>query len=80
MTTPEHRDELVEQVVSAYRPRDPRGQLLPSAAFHDLDAAARIEAYEEARRARAIEAALDPEGLSSTARAVLERILRASGA
>lgn len=79
MTTPEQRRELIEQVVSAYRPRDPRGQLLPSAAFHDLDEAGRVEAYEEARRARALEAALDPEGLSSTARAVLERVLRASG-
>jgi hypothetical protein len=80
MTTPEHQAELVEQVVSAYRPRDPRGQLLPSAAFHDLDDAGRVAAYEEARRARALEAALDPEALSSTSRAVLERILRASGA
>jgi hypothetical protein len=79
MTTPDHRDELVEQVVSAYRPRDPRGRLLPSAAFHDLDEAGRVAAYEEARRARTLEAALDPEGLSSTAHAVLGRILRAHG-
>jgi hypothetical protein len=79
MTTPEERALLIEQVVGAYRPRDPRGGLLPSAAFHDLDDAARVEAYEQARRARAIEAALDAEGLSSTARAVLTRLQRARG-
>ena len=75
MITPTERDALIEQVVSAHRPRDPRGGQLPCAAFHDLDDADRREAYTEARRARAIEAALDPEGLSSTAHAVLARIL-----
>jgi hypothetical protein len=35
-----------------------------------------VEAYELTRILRAIEAALDPEGLSTTARAVLARIGR----
>ena len=35
---------------------------------------ARDEAFEVTRKLRAMEAALDPEGLSTTARAVLARI------
>jgi hypothetical protein len=43
-------------------------------AWQDLDQAGRLEAFEATRAARALEAALDPEGLSTTARAVLARI------
>jgi hypothetical protein len=39
-----------------------------------LDDAGREEAYEATRAARALEAALDPQGLTTTARAVLARI------
>ena len=38
-----------------------------------------MEAFELAAELRAMEAALDPEGLSTTARAVLARIRRAGG-
>lgn len=71
----EERDEevLVEQVAGAYRPRS-RDELRYHPAWHDLDEAARVKAYEIARAMRPIEAALDGEGLSSTARAVLARI------
>jgi hypothetical protein len=71
----EERDEdaLVEQVAGAYRPRA-REELRYHAAWHDLDEAARVRAYEIGRAMRTIEAALDPDGMSTTARAVLARI------
>jgi hypothetical protein len=46
-------------------------------AWHDLDAEGRVEAHDRAATSRALESALDPEGLSSTARAVLARIRNA---
>jgi len=66
---------LVERAASAWRPRRPGGGVGSHPAWHDLDEAGRLESYEAARVARRLEAALDPEGLSSTARAVLRRIL-----
>lgn len=66
--------ELIEQVVSAWRPRDLDGGVRAHPAWFDLDEEARQEAFEETVHQRAIEAALDPEGLSGTARAVLARI------
>ena len=68
-------DELIEQAASAFRPRDPRdGRARPHPAWLDLDEAGRQTAFDEAARARRLEAALDPAGLSTTARAVLARI------
>ncbi len=73
--TPQERDALVEKAAGAFRARDPRtGAVVPSAAWHDLDAAGRAEAWKRAGAQRALEAALDPAGLSTTARAVLARI------
>jgi hypothetical protein len=73
--TAEEREALVEAAASAHRGRDARdGRVRTSPAWLDLDAAGREEAFEAAARARKIEAALDGEGLSSTARAVLARI------
>lgn len=66
----------VEAVASAYRSRDPLGRVRSHPTWHDLDEAGRREVFEVTRQARAIEAALDPEGLSPTARAVLARITR----
>jgi hypothetical protein len=43
-------------------------------AWHDLDPSGRELVYTTTRAMRELEAALDPEGLSSTARAVLARI------
>jgi hypothetical protein len=73
--TPEDEARLIEEVMSAWRPHDPR-EIAFHPAWHDLDERAREEAFERARRLRIMEAALDPEGLSSTARAVLARIER----
>jgi len=68
------RERLIEAVAGAYRARDPHGSLRAHPAWYDLDEAGRAEAFELGRRLRALEAALDPEGLSATARAVLARI------
>ena len=76
MTSDPTRDELIEAVTSAWRARDPLGRIEEHPAWHDLDEAGRREAHEAALAARALEAALDPAGLSSTARAVLARLSR----
>ena len=68
------RELLIEQVVSAWRERDGHGRIKDAPAWHDLDAAGRTEAFEQVVRARQLEAALDTDGLSSTARAILARI------
>jgi hypothetical protein len=65
--------ELVEQVASAYRPTA-RDELRYHPAWHDLGPDARQRAFDLARGLRTLEAALDGEGLSTTARAVLARI------
>lgn len=67
-------DALIEQVVGAFRERDPDGNIKWSPAWHDLEEADRQRAFEETQRQRRMEAALDADGLSSTARAVLARI------
>ncbi len=73
--TPEERDLLIEQVVTAHREREVGGAVRPSPAFHDLDEAGRLAAFEATQAARALEAALDPEGRSTTVLSVL-RVLR----
>ena len=70
MTDP-HRDELIERVVGAQRPRSPNGALRAHPAWHDLDEEGRAEAHHRTTVARRIEAALDPDGHTSTTRAVL---------
>jgi hypothetical protein len=76
MTDPRAREALVEATAGAWRPRRPGGGVGSHPAWHDLDAAGREEAFLAARSARRLEAALDPEGLSSTSRAVLARVRR----
>lgn len=77
MTERKNTDEdeaiLIAAVTSAHRERDPR-ELVFHPAWHDLDEDARERAFDETARLRAMEAAIDPEGLSTTARAVLARI------
>jgi hypothetical protein len=72
---PDRGDEdlLIEQVAGAHRPIS-RDELRYHPAWHDLGPEARERAFERARALRALEAALDPDGLSTTARAVLARI------
>lgn len=71
----EERDEenLIEQVAGAYRPPS-RDALRYHPAWHDLDADGRQRAFDLAKTLRTVESALDPEGLSTTARAVLAKI------
>ncbi|MGE5181698.1 MAG: hypothetical protein ACM31C_06535 [Acidobacteriota bacterium] len=73
--TPEEQQLLIEQVAGAYRP-EAGDELAYHKAWHDLDADGRRRAFELARSLRTLEAALDPDGLSTTARAVLARIRR----
>jgi len=67
------REALVEEAAGAWRPASP-GQVRPHPAWADLEPAGRLEAYEITCVLRRLEAALDPQGLSTTARAVLARI------
>ncbi len=67
-------DLLVESCVTAFRERDAEGRFVPPAAWWDLPPEALDELYERQALARELERALDPRGLSGTARVVLERI------
>ena len=69
-------ETLVSAATTAYRARDAEGRLVPDGAWMDLDEEGRRAAFEATLRQRRMEAALDGEGLSSTARAVLRRIKR----
>lgn len=75
MNTPEEEAILIEALSTAHRDRDPDG-IRFHAAWFDLDEAGRRRAFEEITRQRRLEAALDPAGLSTTARAVLAKIKR----
>lgn len=74
MTSNDERELLIEQVVSAWRPEDRDGGVRAHPAWHDLDESGREEAARRAVQARRMEAALDPDGLSATARVVLQKI------
>ena len=67
-------NDLIEAVTTAHRDRDADGRITPAAAWMDLDAEGREAAFEATVTQRRVEAALDPDQLSSTARAVLARI------
>jgi hypothetical protein len=69
-------DALVEAATTAWRPRDTAGAVGRHPAWADLDPEGRRAAYAATVRARALEAAVDPDGLTTTARAVLSRIRR----
>jgi hypothetical protein len=73
------RDEelLLEQVVSAHRRRRADGSVASHPAWHDLNDDGRREAFEQTLLQRKLEAAIDADGLSTTARALLGRIERA---
>jgi hypothetical protein len=69
-------EDLIEAAAAAFRERDPRGSIRFHPAWWDLDDQGRRAVFEAALQSRALEAALDPGGLSSTGRAVLARIRR----
>ncbi len=68
------REALVAAATTAFRARAADGRVLTDPAWLDLDEAARLEAFDATASLRSLEAALDPDGLSATARAVLARI------
>jgi hypothetical protein len=70
----EERRALVEQAASSWRPIAIDGTVRAHPAWHDLDEAGRREAFALATATRKLEAALDEDGLSTTAKAVLARI------
>ncbi|HEB52753.1 MAG TPA: hypothetical protein ENI87_05820 [bacterium] len=72
--TPAERDPLIAQATSAWRPRDADGGARFHPAFCDLDGPGRRELHEQLIVQRRLEAALDPDGLTTTAHAVLHRI------
>ncbi len=67
-------ERLVEAAATAWRPRAIDGGVRFHPAWHDLDEAGRREAFNVTFTLRRLEAAVDPEGLSTTARAVLARL------
>jgi hypothetical protein len=71
--TPEE-ELLLEQVTSAHRERAYDGTIRSHQAWHDLDEAGRVAAFDATVLQRKLEAALDPEGHSSTVHALLRRI------
>jgi hypothetical protein len=70
---PDDNDLLIEEVAGAWRPRS-REELRYHPAWHDLSVADRDRAFDRARALRKVEAALDANGLSTTAQVVLARI------
>ncbi|MCA9552820.1 MAG: hypothetical protein KC933_22490 [Myxococcales bacterium] len=73
MKSTDPQAQLVEEAAGAHRPTR-EGRVDQSAAWRDLDADGREVAFELARRSRVLEAALDPDGYSTTVRAVLARL------
>jgi hypothetical protein len=69
-------ERLIEEALTAWRPRTPDGRILPHPAWADLRAAERERLFDEAVQLRTFEQALDAEGISPTCRAVLARIRR----
>ncbi len=72
--TDEPKDLLIEEAVSAFRERNAWGRILPSPAWLDLRPADREAIFDRQLTSRIIERALDPNGRSSTVRAVLTRL------
>lgn len=70
------RNEQIESVASAHRERTARGEILAHPAWGDLGTKDRREAFERGTLSRRIEAALHPDGLSTTALSVMDRIRR----
>ena len=76
--TAAERQALIHAVTSAWRPLGSDGSIRPLSSWSDLDAVARVDAFEATVEMRRLEAAADPNGLSTTARAVLARIAKGS--
>jgi hypothetical protein len=67
---------LIEAATTPHRERDREGRIVPAPAWWDLSPQDLDELFVQQTFAREIERAIDVEGLSSTARAVLAWIER----
>ena len=67
-------ERLIEEALTAWRPRAPDGRILPHPAWADLTPDGRGRLFDEATQLRALEQAIDADGISATSRAVLTRI------
>jgi hypothetical protein len=74
--TDDPKDLLIEQAASAFRDRDAWGRILASPAWHDLTPEERTTACVRQLESRILESSLDPNGRSSTVRAVMKRLGR----
>jgi hypothetical protein len=73
MDVPEF-DPRIEACVTAHRIRDAEGRPEPPPEWWDLPAESLDRVYRHQLQARELERRLDPEGLSTTVRAVLARM------
>ncbi len=69
-------DLLIESTAAAWRDRDANGRTVAPPSWWDLSPDARVAAFEAQATTRELELAHDPEGLSGTVRAVMERLHR----
>jgi hypothetical protein len=60
------REALIQAVTSAWRPLGLDECVRPSLSWYDLDAAGRLDAFEATVEMRQLEAAANPNGLSTT--------------
>jgi len=67
-------ERLIEEALTAWRPRSPSGRVLDHPAWADLAEPERERLFDETMRGRLLEQALDPDGISTTGRAVLARL------
>lgn len=72
---PRDRDALIEAALTAWRPRTPDGRIHPHPVWADLPPDDREATFDATLRARSLESLVDPDGLSTTARTVLRRIV-----
>ncbi len=72
--TDQEKDALIEATAGAHREVAPDGTIRWAPAWWDLDDDGRAKAAALATQLRKLEAAMDPDGLSTTARLVLARI------
>jgi hypothetical protein len=74
MDADREREILFEAATSSYRERDATGRIHPSPAWFDLGPDRRDLLFEAQLELRAAERLIDADGLSATAKAVLDRL------
>jgi hypothetical protein len=72
--TYESKELLIEKAASAFRERNTSGRILPSASWFDLAPEDRDALFARQLESRQIERALSRDGMSTTVKAVLDRL------